>query len=49
MTNLLVWEDAEFGFCPGGAQIASMHDSGKNLEIKLVIDFACFAFVAREK
>lgn len=45
----LVWEDAEWEFCSGGLQIAFMHYSDKSLEIKLVIDFACFAFVAREK
>ena len=36
-------------FCSGRAQIVVMHYRDKNLEIKLVIDFACFAFVAREK
>lgn len=36
-------------FSSGSPQIAFMHYSDKNLEIKLVIDFACFAFVERGK
>lgn len=36
-------------FCSGCAEIAFMRHGGQNLEIELVIDFAYFAFVAREK
>lgn len=49
MADSRVWEDAAWEFCSGGPQIAFMHYSDNSLEIKLVIDFAGFAFVVREK